>query len=124
MIEKKPRNNGYPFPTQAEIAERLGNDEAFRLECLEILCDRQTQDEREEKVTRHTNKKGLRCSEAVWMLDLHAKMKTSPQDVKPEESARLVAILPVYRKQLAAHFRIQMLESDPGLAEKATLFGV
>ena len=124
MTETKGRSNGYPFMTQAEVAIRLQNEEPFRLECLAILCERQTPDELEERATKHTNKKGLRCSESVWMPELYTKIQGSPEQVTPEEMNRLTSTLHVYRKQLAAHFRTQMLEQDPSLGQKAALFGV
>lgn len=116
-------NNGYPFPTQKTIAAQLATDEAFRIECLGILVQRQTDDELETKTTRHSNKRGLRCSESVWMPTLCAKIRNA-EEVTVEEMDRLAATLPVYRKQLAAHFREEMIANDPTLAEKAKVFGL
>lgn len=116
-------NNGYPFRTQKDIVAQLATDTAFQYECLSILVGRQTSDEVEEKVTKYTNKRGLRCSESVWMPTLDQKIRNGEQ-LTPEESARLDATLPIYRKQLAAHFRAVALATNPELAEKAKTFGV
>ena len=117
-------NNGYPFITQKQIATRLAVDPAFHVECLQVLVARQTSDEQEEKVTKYTNKRGLRCSEAVWMVQLATKYRNEPETVTAEETARLARTLPLYRKQLAAHFRQQQLAENPELAEKARAFGL
>jgi len=116
-------NNGYPFPTQKTIAAQIATDEAFQVECLGILVQRQTEDELETKTTRHSNKRGLRCSESVWMPTLAAKIRNA-EEVTQEELDRLAGVLPVYRKQLAAHFREEMIANDPTLAEKAKVFGL
>lgn len=116
--------NGYPFPTQSEIVSQLATDEAFRFECLGILVGRQTSDELETKSTKHTNKRGLRCSEASWMPALFVKIHNNRDEVTSEELDRLATVLPTYRKQLAAHFRGQMLAKNPELAAVAQKFGV
>lgn len=119
----KTSNNGYPFPTQKEIVHQINTSHEFRVNCLSVLVERQTDDEIESKSTKYTNKRGLRCSEAVWMPELAAKLKNG-DEVTGEELVRLQTVLPVYRKQLAAHFRQQMLNNDPTLAEKAAKFGL
>lgn len=120
----KTNSNGYPFATQKDIVNQLATDSAFRLECLEILCRRQTTDELEEKATKYTNKRGLRCSESVWMPELLANLKNDPEAVTGEALSRLATTLPKYRKQLAAHFRNEQLNNDPSLATQAAKFGL
>lgn len=117
-------NNGYPFLTQSEIKSRLAESAEFRTECLSILVSRQTSDEVEEKATKYTNKRGLRCSESVWMVQLDASLRNAPETVTAEELDRLARTLPIYRKQLAAHFRAEKLAAQPELAEKARVFGL
>ncbi len=117
-------SNGYPFITQKEIVARLTDSITFQVECLQILVGRQTDDEVAEKVTKHTNKRGLRCSEAVWMVALDAKVRNTPGEVTQEEVDRLARTLPKYRKQLAAHFRQVALNEKPELAEQAKVFGL
>lgn len=121
---KSNKGNGYPFVSQREISEQIATSYQFRVEALNILCGRQTADELEEKATLYVNKKGLRCSEAVWFPQLAAKLQNSPEDVTPVELERLQRTLPVYRKQLAAHFRAEMLERQPELAAQAARFGL
>lgn len=116
-------SNGYPFLTQKDIATRLAADFTFRLQCLDILVARQTSDEVEEKSTKYTNKRGLRCSEAAWMPELARKLAVG-EEVTSEEYDRLAGILPVYRKQLAAHFRAEAIAANPELAEKGKVFGL
>lgn len=117
-------NNGYPFPTQSQIAHRIATDRGFAIQCLGVLVSRQTSDELDEKATKYSNKRGLRCSESVWMVELDAKLRNASEEVTSEEMNRLVTTLPVYRKQLAKHFRTEMLKSDPALAAKAAAFGI
>ena len=116
-------NNGYPFPTQKQIREQVLADETFAIECLGVLVARQTDDELETKSTKYSNRRGLRCSESVWMPELFAKIRNA-EEVTVEEIVRLQETLPVYRKQLAAHFRQEMIANDPTLAEKASVFGL
>lgn len=123
MIEFSNSNN-YPFPTQKHIVAALATNEAFRHTCLRHLVARQTEDERESKSTKYSNKRGLRCSESVWMVELDAKLRNEPDAVTDEEQARLQRTLPVYRKQLAAFVREQMMEADPSLRERAKVFGL
>lgn len=115
--------NGYPFPTQKEIVAQIETSHEFRVQCLNILVQRQTDDELETKTTKYTNKRGLRCSESVWMPELAAKLRNG-DEVTGEELSRLQGVLPVYRKQLAAHFRSEMLSNDPTLREQAAKFGL
>lgn len=123
--EKKANvGNGYPFSTQKEIKAQLAESSQFRLECLSILCDRQTSDELETKTTKHTNKRGLRCSEASWFPAMLAKINNEPDAVTPADYDRLASTLPKYRKQLAAHFRDAMLNANPELAVQAAKFGL
>lgn len=117
-------NNGYPFLTQNQIVARLSESVDFRIESLQVLVARQTSDEQEEKVTKYTNKRGLRCSESVWMVQLAAKFRNEPEAVTTEEHERLASILPVYRKQLAAHHRQLALAGNPELANQAAKFGL
>jgi hypothetical protein len=117
-------NNGYPFITQAQVVLQINIDRGFAIRCLQVLCGRQTSDELEEKTTKYTNKRGLRCSESVWMPELAAKLQNESEAVTSEEINRLVTTLPVYRKQLAAHFRKEQLEAKPELADKASVFGL
>lgn len=124
MINQMANTNGYPFVTQSQIVARLAEEPSFRLSCLAILVGRQTSDEVEEKATKYTNKRGLRCSESVWMVSLLAKFINSPETVTGEDNDRLARTLPIYRKQLAAHFRNVDLANQPELAEKARQFGL
>lgn len=117
-------SNGYPFMTRKQVVARLATDAEFQVRCLNLLVERQTEDELEAKATKYTNRRGLRCSEAVWMPELAAKLRNAPDEVTAEEMARLVRVLPVYRKQLALCLRQEQLAANPDLAEKAALFGV
>lgn len=114
-------NNGYPFPTQKQIVAQIANDQAFQIECAAILVQRQTHDELETKSTKYSNRRGLRCSESCWMPALVDKIRNA-EEVTNEELDRLADVLPVYRKQLAAHFREEMVANDPALAEKSAVF--
>ena len=117
-------NNGYPFMTRNQVVARLATDTEFQVRCLNLLVERQTEEELEAKATKYANRRGLRCSEAVWMPELAAKLRNSPDEVTGEEMARLARVLPVYRKQIALCLRQEQLANDPSLAEKAALFGV
>lgn len=117
-------NNGYPFLTQAQIVRNINTDRGFAIRCLSVLVNRQTSDELDEKATKWTNKRGLRCSESVWMVELDAKLRNASEEVTSEEMSRLITTLPVYRKQLASHFRKEQLAANPELAAKAAAFGI
>ncbi len=121
---KGGRNNGFPFASKKEIAERLAVSVDFQIECLKIVVGRQTDDELEEKATKYTNKSGLRCSEAVFFPALLAKLQNEPESVTAAEYERLDATIPKYRKQLALHFRAEALASNPELAVAAAKFGL
>lgn len=121
---KVSKGNGYPFISRREIVAQLETSSQFRLECLAILVDRQTTDELEAKATKHTNKRGLRCSEASWFPSLLAKINNAPDEVTRADYDRLAATLPKYRKQLAAHFRAMDLDRNPELAAQAAKFGL
>jgi hypothetical protein len=116
--------NNYPFVTQKQIVSRLAESPAFSLDCLDILVSRQTDDEIETKTTKHVNKRGLRCSEATWMVQLAAKVRNNVEPLTDEEWCRLNRTLPIYRKQLASHFRKEQLAANPELAAQAAKFGL
>jgi len=116
-------SNGYPYMTKNQIADEVATNREFAITCLGILCQRQTDDELESKTTKHTNKRGLRCSEASWMPALAATIHNGGE-VSDDDWNRLHNVLPVYRKQLAAHFRAQQAEQNPDAAAAARVFGV
>jgi hypothetical protein len=125
VAEKKAsKGNGYCFPSQKEIVAQLSQSSEFRVECLEILVARQTNDELEEKATKYSNKRGLRCSESVYFPTLLSNLRNDPAAVTSEDFDRLARTLPTYRKQLAQHFRLEMIKADPTLAAQAAKFGL
>lgn len=123
LAPKTSSSNGYPFPTKTEIVGLIESDKAFRLQCLTILVSLQTKTELARLQTHKSNKRGLRCSESAWMPQLAEKVSNGDR-LSSEEQERLVSVLPVYRKQLAAHFRSEVLNRHPELKKEARVFGV
>ena len=116
-------NNGYPYRSKREIKSRLETDADFRQECLLIMHDRQTDDERETKSTQSRNKRGWMSSHASKGTTIALKA-IAGADLDEAEEAWVEASVPRYVKQLASHFRQEARDADPELAEKAAIFGV
>jgi hypothetical protein len=116
-------NNNYPFITKNELKARLADDAAFRLECLVVLYNRQTEDEQDTKETKWRNKMGFMSSHAVHGTRI-AQLVVAGETLSEEDEGRVEAIVPRYTKQLAAHFRDAAKAADPELAEAGSTFGV
>jgi hypothetical protein len=114
--------NLYPFLSKAQISTRIEEDPAFALECLQIMCSRQTAFEQESKTTVVKNRRGFMSSHAVNGTLLAVKARTEGLD--EVETAKAQEMVSHYTKQLASHFRAEALERDPSLAATARVFGV
>lgn len=113
----------YPFTSKRQIVARLATDDEFVVECLGILQARQTAYEQETLTTVVRNRAGWMSSHAVNMGKLVAKIASGETpDVEDFEKGREACSH--YGRQLAAHFRQEALQKDPGLADAARVFGV
>lgn len=115
----KPKIN-YPFPTKRAILASQAHDEVV-LEHLGILYNRQTEDEKETKDTKYKNRRGFMSSHAVNGTRLAEKV-LSGEDLTDEEWGLARAIVSRYGKQLAAHYRAEMIDRNPELAKIAEIF--
>lgn len=117
----KKTPNVYPFRTKRDILAQLETDDDFLVECLGILYQRQTEDERETKETKYKNRRGFMSSHAVNGTRLAEKMLTG-EEWSEEDWGKARAIVGRYGKQLAAHFRAEQIARAPELAAKASCF--
>lgn len=116
---KGGHENGYPFATKTQIGERIAQDDAFVLTCLQVMLSLQTAAEQEKGSTTSKNGKGFMSSHAVNGTTLAKK-----DSLDSDELARARKIVSHYTKQLAAHFRDEARSSDPELAKRAAVFGL
>jgi len=110
----------YPFLTKSTIKARIATDDAFVVQCLGIMLDRQTAYEQETKSTLNRNRAGFMSSHAVKGTTLAVKARG--EGLTAEETADARALVGHYSKQLASHFRQAAIEADPSLAEAARVF--
>ena len=110
----------YPFVTKSQIATQIADDDQFVLQCLGVLLSRQTEHEQEKKTTVERNARGFMSSHAVKGTTLG--IKAQGEGLTAEEMVSARVIVSRYTKQLAAHFRQEMIESNPELAEAARVF--
>ncbi len=122
---KKPKKEKvpgpkYPFRTKKEILEQVASDDAFAVECLQIMYERQTDHERETRSTNVKNARGFMSSHAVVGTALAVKFQEEGFTAEEMEQARGIVLR--YGKQLAEHFREEAIRKDPGLNEVAKVF--
>ena len=111
----------YPFPSKAEILNSIDSSYAFAADCLLVIDGRQTFDEHLDRVTRYVNVRGFMSSHAAVGAKLADKIR-SKEELTVEEQGRVVAMSRRYSRQLACHFRAQMIEANPDLAAVASKF--
>ena len=112
----------YPFLSKAQVIARVETDDAFMVQCLGIMYDRQTESEQEKKTTEAKNRAGFMSSHAVNGSILAVKARGEGLTAEENDKARSIVVR--YGKQLASHFRGEALAADPTLKETAAIFGV
>lgn len=118
--KRAPMN--YPFRTKAQIVALVERDDAFMLQCLVVLYDRQTQFEQDQKTTLDRNARGFMSSHSVNGSIL--AVAAAERALTTEEIDKARSIVVRYGKQLAAHFRAEEINSNPDLAQTGAVFGV
>lgn len=110
----------YPFPTKREVLAAQASDDVV-LEHLGILYQRQTDDEKERKETKWKNRRGFMSSHAVNGTKVAEKVAMG-EELSEADWAMARGIVSHYGKQLAAHYREEMIEANPELAKIAEIF--
>lgn len=118
---KKARVGAYPFRSKKSILDQIATDDAFAAHCLCIVHDRQTAYEQESKTTKSKNRRGFMSSHAVRGCELAEKLK-SGEALTDEETARVREMAGRYGRQLAQHFRAEVIAGNPDLAKVAQVF--
>lgn len=118
---KKAKVGSYPFRSKRSILEQIAADDAFALHCLCILHDKQTEHEQATKSTKTKNRQGFMSSHSVRGCELAEKVKDN-QALTDEEMGRTRSIVSRYGRQLAAHFRAEVIAGNPELAKVAEVF--
>lgn len=118
---KKQKVGSYPFRSKRSILEQVATDDAFALHCLCVIHDRQTAHEQATKSTKTKNRQGFMSSHAVRGCELAEKVKSN-EPLSGEEMGLARAITGRYGKQLAAHFRAEVIAGNPELAKVAEVF--
>lgn len=118
---KKAKVGSYPFRSKRSILEQVATDDAYALHCLCILHDKQTEHEQATKSTKSKNRQGFMSSHAVRGCELAEKVKSN-EPLSDEEMGLARAITGRYGKQLAAHFRAEVIAANPELAKVAEVF--
>lgn len=113
--------NTYPFLSKSQIKARIQEDPSFAATCLVAISARQTEDEHDSKTTVHKNRRGFMSSHAVNGTKLADKIRFG-EALSDEDTGRVQAMACSYTKQLAAHFRQQMIRENPELEASARLF--
>lgn len=116
-------SNNYPFRTKNDIKSQISTDDAFVVQCLVIMDDRQTEDEQASHETKWRNKMGWMSSHAVNGGKL-ADLARNGDELDEEQLDKARGMVAKYSKQLASHFRTAAKDADPELAEAGTTFGV
>ena len=117
----KVKKNTYPFRSKRDILAQIEIDDEAVIEAMGILYQRQTEDEKETKETKYKNRRGFMSSHAVNGTRLVEKMMGGEEwDEADLAKARSIACR--YGKQLAAHFRQEVLEGNPDLAAEVACF--
>lgn len=111
----------YPFLTKAQISAQLTEDNSFVVRCLGILGGLQTADEQARKVTVYKNRCGFMASQAKLGTELAVKSQ-SAAGLEGSEMEKARALVLHYTRQLAVHFREEMIAERPELAELAKVF--
>lgn len=114
--------NFYPFPSKKQILNLVSLDSKFRNQCLLVLFGLQTKVEQDTEDTVHRNHKGFMSSHATHGTRL-AKKLLAGETFDAEDDAKVDAIVPRYGKQLAIHWRSEMIRQDPALGKVARLYG-
>lgn len=118
---KKPKVGSYPFRSKRSILEQVATDDAFALHCLLVIHERQTEHEQATKTTKSKNRRGFMSSHAVRGCELAEKVKSN-EPLSGEEMGLARTITGRYGKQLAAHFRAEVIAGNPELAKVAEVF--
>lgn len=118
---EKAKVGSYPFRSKRSILEQVAADDAFALHCLCVIHDRQTEHEQATKSTKTKNRQGFMSSHAVRGCELAEKVKSN-EPLSEEEMGLARAITGRYGKQLAAHFRAEVIAGNPELAKVAEVF--
>lgn len=111
----------YPFPTKSEIKNSIESSYAYAVDCLLVIDGRQTFDEHLDRVTRYENVRGFMSSHAAVGAKLADKIRAK-EELTAEEQGKVVAMAGRYTRQLACHFRAEMIERNPDLAAVAAKF--
>lgn len=118
----KAKGNKYPFRTKRDILAQIEVDDDFVFETMGILYQRQTSDERDAKTTKYRNARGFMSSHAVNGTRLVEKVLHGGEIWDEADTAQARSIACRYGKQLAAHFRAEVLDSSPELAAEVACF--
>lgn len=121
---KKERKKGvgtYPFRTKKSILAQIATDDAFASQCLCVVYYRQTAHEQVEKTTKDRNAQGFMSSHAVRGSELAVKI-LADEELTDEDVGKVRELAGRYGKQLAAHFRAEQIQAEPGLAKVAEIF--
>jgi len=118
---KKQKVGSYPFRSKRDILNQVATDDAFALHCLCVIHDRQTAHEQATKSTKSKNRQGFMSSHAVRGCELAEKVKGN-EPLSEEEMGLARTITGRYGKQLAAHFRAEVIAGNPELAKVAEVF--
>jgi hypothetical protein len=121
--ETTPMNttNNYPFTTKSSIKSQLDTSPEYRREVMVLLYQLQTYHEKSTNSTLVRNRVGFMSSHAVNGSKI-AKKLLAGETLTDEETAKMDAIAPRYSRQLAVHYRTEMMAKNPELARIAKLF--
>lgn len=101
------QSRAYPFPTKAQIAERIANEGAYAVACVQQLHALGA------PMCSH-----VKAFETVVAQIVESKNPAKSRNIVAE--CRRLAVR--YTRRLAVETRREMLEKDPSLAELAELF--
>lgn len=118
---KKAKVGSYPFRSKKSILDQIATDDAFAQHCLCILHDRQTGHEQDTKTTKSKNRRGFMSSHAVRGCELAEKIKVG-EELTDEEVVKVREMAGRYGRQLAQHFRAEVIAGNPELAKVAEVF--
>ncbi len=114
-------SNGYPFATKAQIKAEL--DASFDVRCWAMitLYRMQTSYEQDTVKTVVKNRQGFMSSHTVNGSKVALKL-INKEELDDTDVELINKIAPRYSRQLAVIARDAALETDPTLAEKASVF--
>lgn len=97
-------NNGYPFISRKQVAERLASEPAFVIECMLLL-------------------------DGKWMASHKVRAgkvlaKIAAGNLSPEDLAEAVALVVPYARTISRVLREKEMAERPELAMQAAVFGI